>query len=118
MDFFDRLETREPAERECALMAALPGLIRHAQTKTPGFAELLHGVDPAAVTSRAALAQLPLDPSFHGTLNAAAIQAALGTTATTVAALVTYDEPTESILAEAPYTLTVNGIVQPGGGTP
>jgi phenylacetate-CoA ligase len=60
MDYFDRLETREPAERECALMAALPGLIRHAQTKTPGFAELLHGVDPAAVTSRAALAQLPL----------------------------------------------------------
>ena len=26
-----------------------------------------------------------------------------------------YDEPTESVLAEAPYTLTVNGAVQPGG---
>ncbi len=60
MDYFDRLETRDPAERERALMAALPGLIRHAQMKAPGFAELLHGVEPAAITSREALAQLPL----------------------------------------------------------
>jgi hypothetical protein len=59
--------------------------------------------------------QLPLDGSFHGSLNGAALQAALGTTATTVGALVMYDEPTESVLAEAPYTLTVNGVVQPGG---
>jgi hypothetical protein len=59
--------------------------------------------------------QLPLDGSFHGSLNTAAIQAALGTSATTVGALVMYDEPTESILAQAPYTLTVNGSVMPGG---
>jgi hypothetical protein len=61
------------------------------------------------------IAQLPLDSSFHGSMNAAAIQAALGTTATTVGALVMYDEPTESVLAQARYTLTVNGVVQPGG---
>jgi hypothetical protein len=60
--------------------------------------------------------QLPLDSSFHGSLDASEIAAALGTTATTVGALVMYDEPTESILAEAPYALTVNGVVQPGGG--
>jgi phenylacetate-CoA ligase len=60
MEYFDRLETRDPAERERALMAALPALIRHAQTKAPGFAELLRGVESAAITSRAALAQLPL----------------------------------------------------------
>ncbi|MGH8666728.1 MAG: phenylacetate--CoA ligase family protein, partial [Burkholderiales bacterium] len=60
MDHFDRLETRDPASRERALMAALPGLIRHAQTNAPGFAELLRGVDAGAITSRPALAQLPL----------------------------------------------------------
>ena len=61
------------------------------------------------------IAQLPLDASFSGSLDTAAIQAALGTTATTVGALVMYDEPTESVLAQARYTLTVNGAVQPGG---
>ena len=60
MDHFDRLETRDPESRERALMAALPNLIRHAQTNAPGFAELLRGVDAAAITSREALAQLPL----------------------------------------------------------
>ena len=60
MEYFDRLETRDAAERERALMAALPGLIRHAQASAPAFAELLRGVDPDAITSRSALAQLPL----------------------------------------------------------
>ncbi|MGH8666249.1 MAG: phenylacetate--CoA ligase family protein [Burkholderiales bacterium] len=60
MEHFDRLETRDPASRERALMAALPGLIRHAQVNAPGFAELLRDVDAAAITSRDALAQLPL----------------------------------------------------------
>jgi hypothetical protein len=32
-----------------------------------------------------------------------------------VAAIVMYDEPTESITQYAPYALTVNGVVQPGG---
>jgi hypothetical protein len=27
-----------------------------------------------------------------------------------------YDEPSESISTYAPYTLKVNGVVQPGGG--
>jgi phenylacetate-CoA ligase len=60
MEYFDRLETRDPAERERALMAALPALIRHAQANAPGFAERLRGVDPESIASRAALAQLPL----------------------------------------------------------
>jgi immune inhibitor InhA-like protein len=58
---------------------------------------------------------LPLDSSFHGSLNAAAIQSALGTTATTVGAIVMQDDPSETITDEAHYTLTVNGTVQPGG---
>jgi hypothetical protein len=34
----------------------------------------------------------------------------------TVVAVVSYDEPTEQVNQYAPYTLTVNGVVQPGGG--
>jgi hypothetical protein len=33
-----------------------------------------------------------------------------------VVAVVAYDEPTEQVAQYAPYTLTVNGVVQPGGG--
>lgn len=59
-DFFDALEARDPAAREAALMAALPAQIAHAQASSPAYTALLAGVDAAAVTSRAALAQLPL----------------------------------------------------------
>jgi phenylacetate-CoA ligase len=58
--FYDALETREPAQREAALMAALPGQLAHARAAAPAFAELLQGVDVAQVTSRAALARLPV----------------------------------------------------------
>jgi len=56
----DALETRAPAEREAALLAALPGQIAHARRAAPAFADILAGIDPAAVTSRAALARLPV----------------------------------------------------------
>ncbi|HNB44058.1 MAG TPA: AMP-binding protein [Burkholderiaceae bacterium] len=56
----DALETRTPAEREAALLAALPAQIAHAQARTGAFAEILAGVDATAVTSRAALAALPV----------------------------------------------------------
>lgn len=59
-DFFDALETRSPAEREAAQMAALPAQIAHAQAHSAAMAEILRGVDAAAVNSRAALAQLPV----------------------------------------------------------
>jgi phenylacetate-CoA ligase len=57
---YDALETRDPAQREAALLAALPGQVARAQQAAPAFAEILRGVDAAAVTSRAALAQLPV----------------------------------------------------------
>ena len=60
MDFYDDLETRSPEQREAALMAALPGQIAHAKSSAPGFGRILAGVDPAAVSSRAALARLPV----------------------------------------------------------
>jgi len=59
-DFFDALETRVPAEREAAQMAALPAQIAHAQAHTRAYANLLQDVDPRTVNSRAALARLPV----------------------------------------------------------
>ncbi len=57
--FYDTLETRDPAVRECEQFAALPAMIARAIT-APGWAKLLAGVDPNAVNSAAALAKLPV----------------------------------------------------------
>ena len=56
----DALETRAPAERETALMAALPAQIAHARSASAAFAEILADIDPATIISRAALATLPV----------------------------------------------------------
>ena len=58
--FYDALETRTPAEREAAHMAALPVQVAHARAHSPAFAAILADVDPALVTSRSALARLPV----------------------------------------------------------
>ena len=58
-DYFDRLEIRDPGDREAALCAALPAQIAAAQA-TAAFAAILRGVDAAAIDSRQALAQLPV----------------------------------------------------------
>jgi phenylacetate-coenzyme A ligase PaaK-like adenylate-forming protein len=60
MNYYDRLETRDPAVREAELMQALPALIAHARQNTPAFAHILAGVDAAGITSREALARLPV----------------------------------------------------------
>jgi len=59
-EFFDSLETRAPAEREAALMAAVARQVAHAQAHAPYFAEVLCDVDARAIDSRAALALLPV----------------------------------------------------------
>lgn len=59
--------------------------------------------------------RLALDGSFNGALNGSALTAALGTTASTVAAIVMYDDDTETAPKQARYTLKVNGVTQPGG---
>ena len=76
--WYDPLETRPAEAREGALMARLPALVEHAITKSRGWAKLLAGVDPRAISSRKALAQLPVlrkgelkplqqqDPPFGG----------------------------------------------------
>src|SRR5579883_1960103 len=58
--YYDALETRDPQERERALMAVLPQQIAHAKRHAPYFAALLADIEPRAVTSRKALAALPV----------------------------------------------------------
>lgn len=59
-EFYDKLEVRDPAEREQDLLAALPKQIAQAQTAAPAFAKILDGVKPADISSREALARLPV----------------------------------------------------------
>ncbi len=59
-DFFDDHETMDADKREAALMALLPRVVGYARDVAPGWAEQLKEVDPAAITSRAALATLPV----------------------------------------------------------
>mgnify|MGYP003346952512 FL=1 len=58
--FYDALETRNPVERESALLAALPQQIAHAQNNSPAFAKSLEAIDAKIVTTREALAKLPV----------------------------------------------------------
>jgi phenylacetate-CoA ligase len=58
-DHYDSRETRNPTEREAELFARLPDILRRAMA-APGYAERLKGTDPGSVTSRAALAKLPV----------------------------------------------------------
>src|SRR5581483_3445073 len=56
---YDSKETRDPQEREAELFARLPAILRKAM-EAPAYAERFRGVDPAAISSRAALSQLPV----------------------------------------------------------
>jgi phenylacetate-CoA ligase len=57
---YDALETRDPQAREQALLGALPAQLANAQRHVSAFGEILRGVDPATITTRAALASLPV----------------------------------------------------------
>ena len=58
-EHYDALETRPAAQREVDLFARLPDVLRTAMA-APAYAERLRGIDPSGITSRAALARLPL----------------------------------------------------------
>ena len=58
-EHYDALETREPARREAELFSRLPDVLRAAMA-APAYAQRLKGIDPASVTSRVALARLPV----------------------------------------------------------
>jgi phenylacetate-CoA ligase len=62
-DFYSMLiaaEKRPHADRERVQLQALPPQIKHAQQRSAAFAEILAGLDATLVTSRAALAKLPV----------------------------------------------------------
>jgi len=59
-EHFDLLETRDPEVRERELLAQLPRQVAHAKAAAPAFARILATVDAASITSRAALAQVPV----------------------------------------------------------
>ena len=58
-EHYDTLETRAPSQRDADLFARLPDVLRAAMA-APAYAERLEGIDLSAITSRAALATLPL----------------------------------------------------------
>src|SRR5438270_8343604 len=58
-DYLDSLETRDPAAREQDLFARLSAQIARAMGAT-GWAKHLAGINPTSITSRAALAKLPV----------------------------------------------------------
>jgi phenylacetate-CoA ligase len=60
MNYYDARETRDAAVRERDLLARLPDQIAHARAHAPAFAALLKDIDPATITTREALATLPV----------------------------------------------------------
>ena len=57
---YDTLECRSAELREATLMAALPAHIAHAKAQAPAFAQSLAHIDAGAITTREALAGLPV----------------------------------------------------------
>jgi phenylacetate-CoA ligase len=58
-EYYDELERRDPAAREAALFARLP-YVAEVALRAPGWRAHLGEIDPAALTSREALARLPV----------------------------------------------------------
>jgi hypothetical protein len=78
-------------------------------TAVNNFNLKLVGIDPAHHLAW----QFEFDGKFDLSLNR--IQLALLALFPQVVAIVAYDEPTEQVQQYAPYQLTVNGVLQPGG---
>jgi len=66
-------------------------------------------------TKRAFIHRLKLDSDLRGKLSGTKLKQLLAGGYNVVAAIVTYDEPTEAKPEPAPYVLRVNGFVQAGG---
>jgi len=58
--FYDALEIRDPAEREAALMSALPQIIAATKESAPAYRDRLAAVHPEDIVDRRSLAELPL----------------------------------------------------------
>ena len=59
-DHYDTLETRDPEARERAILERLPRQVAHAKAHAPAYARLFADVDAASITTREALARLPV----------------------------------------------------------
>jgi phenylacetate-CoA ligase len=59
-EYFDDLETRDPALREDRHFADLRNQIENAKANAPHFSETLAEIDPSRVVDRAALSKLPV----------------------------------------------------------
>ncbi len=59
-DHYDELETRDPAQRQRALIREVAAQVAHAKAHTTAYRERLAGIDPAAIDSAAAITELPL----------------------------------------------------------
>jgi hypothetical protein len=79
-----------------------------------GFTVQLVGIDTDKRTP-VVLGTLSLDSSFGASLDGGKIRRIVGSQTDVVGAIVTYDEPTESISDYARYSLWANGVLQPGG---
>ena len=64
-DFYDALEQRDPKLREASLLQALPAQIAQAQAHASAWGQILQGVDAATITTRQALAQLPVTRKYE-----------------------------------------------------
>jgi hypothetical protein len=78
-----------------------------------GFTVTLLSIDTGK--GKITVRRLPLTGDF-ALSGAANVQKYIDTNADLVAAIVFYDDPAETSTQYAPYRLTVNGVVQPGGG--
>ena len=59
-EYYDELEVRSHSARQAAEARQLPEQIVHAKANAPYYRALLAGVDPSGITTREALAQLPI----------------------------------------------------------
>lgn len=59
-EYYDRQEIREPDQREAELIKAVAKQVAHAKNNSPAYKTILADVNPATISSREAIAQLPV----------------------------------------------------------
>ena len=59
-DYYDQLETRDPAARERELIAKVAAQVAHAKSAAPAYSRLLANVNATAIDSAAAISKLPV----------------------------------------------------------
>lgn len=78
-----------------------------------GFSVQLVGY--SSTTGKVGRIAVPLTAGLRGSLSGARVRGAFSAQVDTVAAIVTYDDPSEQLRSPVRYALTANGVLQPGG---